>query len=892
LRNKMKGEKRKMQFERRKSKATAIALFLMFAIAISIVALPAANAQGSKKTYFVFGATPNPVGVNQETIIAVGITDPLASALYGWVDISITITRPDGVVETLSGIRTDSTGMTGKTYTPTMAGNYTLQGHFPEQKMPITSRGVAVNTTMLASDSDKLTLVVQEEPIPYYPGVPLPTEYWTRPIDMQLREWAPIAGNYLTIPRNCYSVGNDDAPDTAHILWAKPLTSGGLGGGALNAYQASEEDVINVGYEHGDAYEGKWSGSLVMGGKLYYEKYASGDPYKETICVDLHTGEQLWSRALLNNLTLSRGQLHFWQTYDNQGIYDYLWATGNTATRALLNTTTVPANLTAATNSWHAFDPFTGDYVYTLYNLPSGTFDYGPKGEMLYYTFNMGTLPAQTTGWMTMWNSTNIPELYASQSYLSMQWGQWRPMGKIVNATGLIAVTREGVPYTPSFLPLGLSGYQLNVTIPKGLPGSVRAVFTGDKVVGADTNQTHVVAWGLNLNASKGTIGQLLYKETWNAPTDWLAGNLSISLGAISNIDGVFTVNARESRYRYGFSTVTGKYLWVTSEPIAMLGHLTGGPNGENGFIAYGKLFCGTVSGVIQAFDVTNGQLAWKYNVNDPYMQVLWSNNWPSGLIIIADGKIYVANEEHSVNQPLPRGGPFVCLNVTTGEVIWRANGMFRQTVWGGEAVIGDSIIATMDTYDQRVYAIGKGPSATTVTAPDTVQPFGKAVLVKGMVTDISPGTQEYSKTARFPNGVPAVADANMSDWMLYVYKQFPRPTDAVGVEVVLSVLDPNNNCYEVGRATSDASGFYSCAFTPEVPGKYTIIASFEGSGAYYGSAAETAINVEEAPVATPAPTPTPTSVADMYFLPVSIGMIIAIVIVLALLVLMLLRKR
>jgi len=49
-------------------------------------------------------------------------------------------------------------------------------------------------------------------------------------------------------------------------------------------------------------------------------------------------------------------------------------------------------------------------------------------------------------------------------------------------------------------------------------------------------------------------------------------------------------------------------------------------------------------------------------------------------------------------------------------------------------------------------------------------------------------------------------------------------------------VLDPNNNFYQVGTATSDATGFFSLDFTPEVPGKYTIIASFAGSKAYYGS--------------------------------------------------------
>jgi hypothetical protein len=143
----------------------------------------------------------------------------------------------------------------------------------------------------------------------------------------------------------------------------------------------------------------------------------------------------------------------------------------------------------------------------------------------------------------------------------------------------------------------------------------------------------------------------------------------------------------------------------------------------------------------------------------------------------------------------------------------------------------------------------------------------------------------------RFPNGVPAVSDENMSDWMLYVYKQFARPTDAVGVEVVVSVLDPNNNVYEVGRATSDASGFFHCSFIPAVPGDYTVYASFAGSGAYYGSSAETAINVESAPAATPPPTPTPAPMTDTYVLGIGAGAIIAIVVV-GLVIILVLRKR
>ena len=64
--------------------------------------------------------------------------------------LSITIERPDGRTDTLSDITTDSTGGTGVPYTPDMIGKYIVQGHFPEQG------------NMLASDSDKIELIVQE----------------------------------------------------------------------------------------------------------------------------------------------------------------------------------------------------------------------------------------------------------------------------------------------------------------------------------------------------------------------------------------------------------------------------------------------------------------------------------------------------------------------------------------------------------------------------------------------------------------------------------------------------------------------------------------------------------------------------------------------------------
>ncbi len=216
---------------------------------------------------------------------------------------------------------------------------------------------------------------------------------------------------------------------------------------------------------------------------------------------------------------------------------------------------------------------------------------------------------------------------------------------------------------------------------------------------------------------------------------------------------------------------------------------------------------------------------------------------------------------------------------------------MFRETRWGGNGVMGDSIIATMDTYDQRVYAIGKGPTALTATAPDVSLDFGKQVVIKGSVTDISPGTQRYDLTSRFPNGVAAVSDESQTQWMLYVYKQFSQPTNATGVPVSIDVVDANGNYRNIGTTTSDATGFYSFNWTPDISGKYTVIVSFAGSKAYYGSYAQTAFVVDEAAMATPAPTETPGSMTDAYFVPAVVGIILAIVLV-GLATILLLRKR
>ena len=68
---------------------------------------------------------------------------------------------------------------------------------------------------------------------------------------------------------------------------------------------------------------------------------------------------------------------------------------------------------------------------------------------------------------------------------------------------------------------------------------------------------------------------------------------------------------------------------------------------------------------------------------------------------------------------------------------------------------MGDSVIAMYNTYDQQVYAIGKGPSAMKVEAPMTATTLGSSLVIRGTVTDVSPGTEQTSISCAFRTVFP-----------------------------------------------------------------------------------------------------------------------------------------
>ncbi len=817
-----------MKNTNKKSKISIIFLLTILTISIISITIPSISSQQvdhTKATFAFINATPNPIGINQETLLHVGITDFLRDVDHGWEGLTVTVRKPDGQTETLGPFKTDSTGGTGTIFIPTMVGSYYLKTNFPEQTYFWTPNNrVPFDGLILyqASESEELELVVNQDPRSEYPSIPQPKEYWTRPIDAQFREWAGVAGNWLEgagrggVP----AVGNSEAPDTPHILWATPIDDGGLVGQIIGDHAI----------EDGDAYSGKFTDSVVVNGIFCYNEYGTGftgDTAEHRVsAINLRTGEKLWSQVLGNNERISFGQLLYWNTFNYHGVFPYIWTTPGGGV-------------------YKAYDPLTARLEYTMENVPGGTRTFGSDGEILIYDVDT------RNGYMTLWNSSNIPALYGAQVHPSdpnygsggrdFLWGSWYAWGKTVDATGPVTVSPDQ--------PLGLAGYSWNVSIPSGLSGS-SVIIAENKVIGTEVTRTEVSSWGLSLEPGK--EGTLLFQNTWQAPAIWEQGTLDVSRaqpGTTAAFEAeaflesdVFVVWAKELRKYYGFSASTGNFLWET-DPLHYLDIYVG----TNRATAYGNFYSCGYAGILTCWDAKTGQLKWEYDADDPNNEILWGNNWPLRIQFITDGKIYVGMEEHSSVDPKPRGAPYFALDAETGDVVWRIDGGFRQNHWGGNSIIGDSVIVAMDAYTQLIFAVGKGPSSTTVTAPDEGIPKGTSVTIKGKVTDESPGTKDPEIALRFSNGVPVMADEIMSDWMLYVYKQFPMPTNAQGVPVKIEIIDPNGEYAWIGTPTTDMDGNFAFSWIPTNEGQYQVIATFDGSGAYYGSHAITYLTIDPA---------------------------------------------
>ena len=851
----------------------AIALFLTVTLSVTIVAFPFANAQPRQITsYCYLSVEPNPVGVGQATFISVWVDAVFPDANFDNKvrrhDYKITVTEPDGSVALTKqwDVVEDTTGVAFTSFTPDQVGTYTVLFEYAGQTYVWndTAAQRPWTGTVFLPDSRTLPLVVQAEPLPEpLFSYPLPAEYWTRPIEGQNLDWYSISSHWLreayfgtyATPGGRLNLWQTDGvgPESGHIVWKMPVEFGGVVGGTYLPANGST-------YYSGGSYEGRLGDAMIMQGRLYFTMplgHSGGSG--GYICVDLRTGEQLWYRADIGSgggYSSSKGELY---DYDSQNQHG---AGGGIAWQIVGST-------------WSAFDGFSGKWMYNLTDVPSGTEVYTKKGEIVRYVFNYANR------WMALWNWTEAPATRLGPT--DTNYGQWRPLNKVINTS---------------------TAYSWNVSLPN-LPGSANPsiiyILPGDRIIGTSSSVTTGTYGMANRGMSNPwtvwaisdkpeSRGQILWLKDYPAP----AGDIGLTFGPLDPVNRVWTIAEAETFQWLGYSVENGEKLWgPTSIPMRDMQYFSSGSGaGQRAVTAYGNIYTQGYGGEMFCINTKTGNLVWKYNDTYSGLQSPWGY-LPLLLAAVADGKIYAFNNEHSPNSPLYRGYQVHCIDAYTGEGIWKMDG-WAGTIGGhgvSTCVLADGYFVYYNFYDNSVYSVGKGPSETAVTVSPEITVEGSSVLIKGSVTDISAGTRQAEQIARFPKGVPAVADESMSDWMEYVYMQKPRPTNVVGVPVQIYVLDANGNYRNIGTATANSDGFFSHHWKPDIPGKYTVYAYFEGSESYWPSHAVSAFAVDAAAEATPEPTQAPTSLADQYLLPATGGIIAAIAIVGAAILLMLRKK-
>ncbi len=421
-----------------KTIAISIAILLTISMAASLTMLVSAHNTATDKsvwlipTYAYIVAAPDPIGVGQVTHVyfwldavygaaggtaAIGTNGSTASSAllsntYRFHNYNLTITKPDGTSSSqIFADITDPTSSWYTTFTPDQTGTYTLIFSYPGQVYGANGNGyqesTIFNDTYLPS-SATTTLTVTQEQIPSpTTSYPLPQNYWSRPIYGENTDWWTISSNWLGVgsgfsgepasggaspsPYFGFTAYHNDAigPQTSHIMWTRPLQFGGVAGG--NQFLAGGTNpngyVPGVQYTEGSAYNPRFTNPIIINGYLYYTEPVSftGTSSGPTDCVDLRTGQVLWSRTDVPPLEL--GYIFNLYDPDQHGVFPPILFTSSFA---------------------RAFDAYTGDPLFNVTGVPSGTAVMGPNGEQLKYAFTNAGTPTNPAWYLTQWNSSKL----------------------------------------------------------------------------------------------------------------------------------------------------------------------------------------------------------------------------------------------------------------------------------------------------------------------------------------------------------------------------------------------------------------------------------------------------------------------------------------------------
>ncbi len=623
-----------------KSAALLISAILLISMA-SIVVIPTVSAHDPPwnitAVYCYTVVSPNVIGVGQTDSIVFwsNLMPPTASGDYGdrWT-FEVNVTKPDGSHETLGPFVSDPVGNGFTTYVPDAPGNYTFTtavlehtitgedpNGYPPGWGPMNRAYSNVGDVYAAATSDPVTLVVQDDPVPEWQSTPLPTDYWSRPINGQNREWWTVSGNWMDSRGiNAASAGYyykgggynpyTTGPQSAHIVWAQPMpTFGGLMGGSL-----SENGGVGS-YYTGMSYEQMWGtgpGPFILNGRLYYNTPQFAKPDNKLYCVDLRTGYQYWNQ----NYTISNGQIYNYISPNQYGGIPYLWSIGRT--------------------QYDMYDAVTGDWILSFANVSTGTVTYSSTdGSILVYILG----GSGANRWLAMWNSSlaiwaNMPNLWSGNNY----W-LWRPP-------------------VGSTLDWSL-GVQWNVTEPQIAGGQSIQKVDSDVVLCQATYPQEDGTVIPEDMAYSAVDGQVLWGPINRTAIVGAGGLGTATLTGMS--DGVYVEYEGVTMSFRGYSATNGTQLWgpnkVSPTPNAWASYGAF----RCSWVGQGKVFLVGMDGYIHCLDIFTGEWLWDFCTGSSGVETGYGN-WPllTGTFLGGEPgtgglRIYAVGG-HTHLQPLYRG--------------------------------------------------------------------------------------------------------------------------------------------------------------------------------------------------------------------------------------------
>jgi hypothetical protein len=804
---------------------------------------------------------PVVVGVGQEVLVNFWINPPLPSNNLlipkGYI---VTITKPDGTKDVRTLSSEPATAANWFTYVPDVIGEFTIKFEFIGTYFPAGRyyNGAVVTNSSGAnlefqgssnlyneayykpSSTGEQKLTVQQDPIWSWP-LALPTDYWSRPASMNNRGWWPILGNWPGTGYVGYDYPNWDTlyPDTTKqevtladfTPWVQaPNTAHilwkrqGAVAGLIGGPATQYGTTSNPGFP-----------SLIYSGRAY-QTVTKANGTSVAQCYDLRTGEIYYEipGGITPNLIAYVNPVPNLETIAGQEIGSQSWS----------------VELLSISGSYlRKINPYTGALVgnYSIAPLSGGNFHNQVGGYVV-----------------------NIQDLGAAAGANRYRLINWTTRGTTANLTTATA-TRiiSNTTYQRSSLPT-FQNWEHN------LGGVVTDTFgQSNPQYGQPLDK---LRWQIVAQFFRLSTGELLYNITTTEYPDILyhSGPVIMDHGKIAALaqGGYFVI----------FDGFTGK--WFRSETMDY-------PWASAGFgayaisSAYGMVIRYAYDGVY-AFDWDTGKIVWKYTAptyahfETPYTDENGTEVYSfNGDGDIADGKLFVSNTEHTPTYPLTRGWGLHSINMTNGELVWKLNNPLSY------GAVADGYLVAANSWDGYMYVIGKGKSATTVTAPDVVVPLGTGVLIKGTVLDMSPAQP----------GNPAVSKESMSTQMEYLHLSMPQGglfnnETITGVPVVLTAIGSDGTVIDMGIATTNGySGAFSFAWTPPKEDTYEIIASFMGDDSYGSSMSTTALSVGPAPEPIQFPEQVTPTDFTMTIVGVGIAIIVAIAIAVAIAVLVL-KKR